>query len=211
MEYLFKREGKLASVMYESGGFFKTSPDLERPDVQMHYMPAIGYDHGRTLLDGHGLCLHVCLLRPESTGSVGLGSPDPLADPLIDLKLMDSEADVRAMLKGVKLAQKIIGHEIFKPYELKDYFFRADMTDKEMIHVIRSEANTVYHPVGTCKMGNDEQSVVDSQLRVHGVENLRVADASIMPTLIGGNTHAPAVMIGEKCADFIRKQEMSNE
>ncbi|RNL65553.1 GMC family oxidoreductase [Zhongshania marina] len=203
LEYLFHRKGKIASVLYEAGGFFKTEPHLNLPDVQMHYMPAAGVDHGREMLGGHGLCLHVCVLRPKSTGVIGLNDSDPLSAPCIDLKLLEAEEDVQTLLRGIKLAQKILDQSHFKAFQLRDYFFKPEMSDDEMIDVIRSHANTVYHPVGTCKMGSDKDAVVDSQLRVHGINNLRVADASIMPTIVGGNTNAAAIMIGEKCADLI--------
>ncbi|NKI15870.1 glucose-methanol-choline oxidoreductase [Spongiibacter sp. KMU-166] len=203
LEYLFHRKGKIASVLYESGGFFKTTPEKDRPDIQMHYMPAAGVDHGRVMLPGHGLSLHVCVLRPESKGTVGLKDSNPLSEPLIDLNLFDNNEDMETLLRGVKLGQKILRHQYFSTFTLRDYFFKDDMSDEEMVEVIRNHANTVYHPVGTCKMGSDKDSVVDPELRVHGIKNLRVADASIMPTIVGGNTNAAAIMIGEKCADMI--------
>jgi choline dehydrogenase-like flavoprotein len=205
LEYLFYRKGKIASVLYEAGGFFKTASELNCPDVQMHYMPAAGIDHGRQMLPGHGLCLHVCVLRPKSTGEVGLIDGNPLSAPRIDLKLLENDDDVQTLLRGVKLARKILEHENFAAFKLQDYFFKSDMSGAEMVEVIRNHANTVYHPVGSCKMGSDYMSVVNADLRVHGVNNLRVADASIMPTIVGGNTNAAAIMIGEKCADLILK------
>lgn len=210
IDYLFFRRGKIASVLYEAGGFFKTD-NAEIPDIQMHFMPSAGMNHGRTLLRGHGLGLHVCVLRPQSRGSVSISSADPLADPLIDLKLLEDQNDVDCLLKGVKLAQKILSHDLFKKYQLKDLLFDESMTDDEMIDVLRRYSNTVYHPVGTCKMGSDKMAVVDHELRVHGIQNLRVADASIMPTLVGGNTNAPSIMIGEKCADLIRNPSATSQ
>ena len=161
-------------------------------------------DHGRTQLWGHGLGCHMCLLRPRSRGEVTLNSSDPFEDPNIDPKFLSHPDDMQDMIAGYKQMMTILNKESFSKYTSAHTMRPIDITNDDDIELaIREEADTVYHPVGTCKMGNDEMAVVDNGLKVHGIEGLRVVDASIMPTLIGGNTNAPTVMIGEKAADMI--------
>jgi choline dehydrogenase-like flavoprotein len=161
-------------------------------------------DHGREHVWGTGISCHTCLLRPKSRGEVTLNSADPLVDPKIDPRFLSHPDDVKDMIAGYKKMMKIMNKEPVSKYTSKHVFRPIDLDDDEDIEkAIRESADTVYHPVGTCKMGNDDMAVVDAKLKVHKVSGLRVIDASIMPTLVGGNTNAPTIMIGEKASDMI--------
>ncbi len=204
LRYARERRGLLATNHAEAGGFLKTSPALARPDIQLHFVLGMVTDHARKIALGHGFSCHVCLLRPQSRGTVGLESPDPLAAPRIDPNFLGVEADMETLVDGVEITKRIVEAPALKAITSDDSQFRG-LTSREAIRAaIRASADTIYHPVGTCKMGRDPMAVVGPDLRVHGLEGLRVADASIMPSLIGGNTNAPAIMIGEKAADYIR-------
>lgn len=202
--YLFFGRGFMTSNVAEGGGFAKISPESKRPEIQFHFLPTYLSDHGRKLVPGYGCTLHVCQLRPKSRGFIGLHSADPLIDPLIQPNYLDNPDDMLEMIAGVKLARRLLSAPAFKkihggevepgPGVLSDADIAAD---------IRKRGESIYHPVGSCKMGNDALAVVDTHLRVHGIAGLRVADASIMPTLIGGNTNAPAMVIGEVAARSI--------
>lgn len=198
----------VASPLAEAGSFFKTDPALDRPDVQTHFVISVVDDHARKLHLGHGFSCHVCVLRPHSRGEVFLTSSDPMADPGIDPKFLSDERDLQTLVRGAKITRSIMTAPAMKGYISKEMFGVSDTTtDAEWEQHIRNRADTVYHPVGTCKMGTDDMAVVDPQLRVRGIQGLRVADASIMPTLVSGNTNAPTIMIGEKCADMIKAAE----
>ncbi len=201
--YLTKRRGMLTTNYAECGGFLKTSPELPAPDVQLHFVVSVVEDHARTLRWGHGYSCHLCVLRPVSRGTVKLASTNPHAAPLIDPNFLGEPEDMEVMLKGVKLTQQIMNAPALTAQRTKAYTDAHIRNDDELRALIRQRADTVYHPVGTCKMGTDAMAVVDSQLRVHGIRALRIADASIMPTLIGGNTNAVCMVIGEKAADLI--------
>ncbi|MGL1958309.1 MAG: choline dehydrogenase [Colwellia sp.] len=201
-----KRSGMLTSVVAESGGFIKSKPSLTRPDMQLHFIPAAFDDHGRNLkmLLNYGVSLHTCLLRPKSRGSVTLYGKNPSLHPKITLNMLAHKDDRTDMIQAVKIARSILsqsplndnnGTEIFPGIKTQ--------SDEEIVEFLKNKANTIYHPVGTCKMGNDDMAVVDNKLKVHGIQNLRVIDASIMPTLISGNTNAPTIMIAAKIADCI--------
>jgi choline dehydrogenase-like flavoprotein len=202
--YRRERRGKITSNFAEGGGFLKTRPDLAAPDVQLHFVVALVDDHARTLHMGHGFSCHVCLLRPKSRGTVGISDRNADTPPVIDPKFLDHPDDIETLVAGYKLTEKLMKAPALAELATKDLFTANVKTDDDIRAVLRQRVDTVYHPVGSCKMGNDDMAVVDATLKVHGVQGLRVVDASIMPTLIGGNTNAPAIMIGEKAADMIR-------
>ncbi len=207
-QYRRERRGMVATNFAECGGFLKTRPDLEVPDIQLHLGMAVVDDHGRKRhLGVGGFSCHVCLLRPKSRGSVSLKNADPLAAPLIDPNFFGDEADLEAMVAGYKTTRRLMEAPSLRALQKKDMVTSAVKTDDDIRAILRARVDTVYHPVGTCKMGvGDAMAVVDPKLKVHGFEGLRVVDASIMPTLIGGNTNAPTIMIGEKAADMIRAE-----
>lgn len=201
--YIRKRDGMMSSNVAESGGFLKSDPSLDRPDLQLHLTNAIVDDHNRKMHWGFGYSLHVCVLRPKSRGTVRLASKDARDAPLIDPGFFNDERDLDALVAGAKVIRKILQSEPLLRYGARELYTTANDSDEKTRQVIREHADMIYHPVGTCRMGSDPNSVVDPQLRVRGVEGLRVVDASVMPTLIGGNTNAPTVMIGERAADFV--------
>jgi choline dehydrogenase len=217
-DYLRYRRGPMTSNSAEGGGFVKSSPEQPLPDLQFHFTPAHLDGHARTLrhalstLWGHGYALHVCVLRPRSRGYIGLRSADPAADPLIEPRYLSDPADLRLMIEGVRAARRVLAAAAFDPYRGAEIFpGTAANSDEQIARFIRRKAETIYHPVGTCKMGHDDMAVVDDQLKVHGIDGLRVADASIMPSLIGGNTNAPVMMIAEKAAELVLACEQTSE
>ena len=203
-QYRRERRGMITTNFAEGGGFLKTRPELAVPDIQLHMVVALVEDHARKLNFGHGFSCHVCLLRPKSRGTVRLQSADPNAAPLIDPNFLGEEEDVQNLVAGFKMTRKLMDAKPLMAWRSEDCFTSHVRTDGDIVQVLRERADTVYHPAGSCKMGVDKLAVVDPQLRVHGVEGLRVVDASVMPTLIGGNTNAPTIMIAEKAADMIK-------
>ncbi|MFT5782483.1 MAG: choline dehydrogenase-like flavoprotein [Pseudomonas sp.] len=197
-------EGLLASPCCESGAFVKSNPELERPDLQLNFIIAKLEDHGRKLHLGSGFTCHVCVLRPKSVGTVSLTDSNPLSAPCIDPHFLEHPDDVDALLAGAKIIRAIMRSPAIRNLVDQELMTPDTDTDAGLIRHIRAHADTLYHPIGTCKMGNDALAVVDPQLRVHGLQGLRVVDASVMPTLIGGNTNAPTIMLAERAADFIR-------
>ncbi|VVE05031.1 GMC family oxidoreductase [Pandoraea pneumonica] len=204
--YLRDKRGLLASNVAEAGGFLKSDPSLARPDLQMHFLVGICDNHNRRLHLRRGLSLHACVLRPKSRGRVTLASGDMRDAPLIDPAFLQAQEDVDTLLRGARVIRRILAAPSLARFGGKELHSRGVESDEALTALIRERADTIYHPVGTCRMGSDAASVVDTELRVRGVEGLRVVDASIMPTLIGGNTNAPSMMIGEKAADMILKQ-----
>ncbi|NNM52303.1 MAG: choline dehydrogenase [Pseudomonadales bacterium] len=204
IHYRRERRGLLTSNFAEAGGFLKTSPELSAPDIQLHFVVALVDDHARTLHAGHGFSCHVCLLRPKSVGSISLRDAHSYSAPLIDPKFLDHHDDVDRLVDGFKMTRRLLQAPALSKFITGDPFTASVHTDEDIRQILKQRVDTIYHPIGTCRMGSDAQAVVDACLKVHGMEGLRVVDASIMPTLIGGNTHAPVVMIAEKAADMIR-------
>jgi len=204
--YLFGRKGKLESSVTQAGAFLKTAEQLDAPDIQLHFLPLLYDDSGRNLklLSQSGYSCHVCVLRPKSRGHMTLRSPDPAAPPRIELNFFDHPDDRKTMVDGIRIARKILAAPSFDDYRGAELNPGADAkSDEDILARAKEKLGLVYHPVGTCKMGHDDMAVVDDTLKVHGLESLRVVDASIMPTLIGGNTNAPTMVIAEKAADLI--------
>ena len=197
--------GMIATPFAEGAAFFKTDPAENRADVQLHFVISIVDDHARKLHLGHGFSCHVCVLRPKSRGSVTLESSDPMAAPRINPGFLSDPEDLDVLMKGVRKTRQIMAAEPLARYIHKELFIEGEPDDAALEQHIRNRADTIYHPVGTCKMGMDDMAVVDPQLRVHGLDGLRVVDASVMPRLVGGNTNAPTIMIAEKAADMIRE------
>jgi choline dehydrogenase len=207
LNYMLFGKGLGRQQFLESGAFLRSRPDLDRPDLQIHTVLAIMQDHGKVAVEKDGFTFHVCQLRPESRGRVGLRSADPLADPAIFANYLAAEEDRRALREGVKMMRKVAQQSALGPYISEEYAPGPTVqTDAEIDAWIKQTGETIYHPVGTCRMGadGDAMAVVDGQCRVRGVAGLRVVDASVMPTLVGGNTNAPTIMIAEKISDAIR-------
>ncbi len=206
LQLLTSSSGFLTNNGAEGCGFIKSSPDEAIPDLQLHFMPASLRNHGRDLrfMTNEGFTMHVCQLRPKSRGRITLASTDPLQAPIIDAGYLTHPEDLQTLVKGFKQVRRIFASPAFDAYRGEEVAPGLDAISDEAIEQhIRQHAESIYHPSGTCRMGQDDMAVVDDQLRVHGVQGLRVVDASIMPTLIGGNTNAPTIMIGEKAADMI--------
>ncbi|HTB36828.1 MAG TPA: choline dehydrogenase [Reyranella sp.] len=207
-QYWKDKKGPGTSPIAESGGFLSTRPGLSAPDIQLHFLPVLVVDHGRTKMKKNGYSLHICTLRPESKGTIRLQSSDPGVHPLIDANYLAERRDLDTLIEGVKIGREIFSGTAFDPYRADEFQPGAAMkTDAEIEQWIRSHCETIYHPVGTCKMGpaNDPMAVVDHRCRVHGLVGLRVVDASVMPTLVGGNTNAPTIMIAERVAAFMQE------
>ncbi len=205
LRYLFRRRGLLAHPAAQVGVFFRTSQEQATPDAQIHFAPAASAEDRRgNLRTRPGTTATVCHLKPQSRGSVHIRSTDPAEAPAIRANYLDSEADRAAMIAAVRRVREIFSAPALDKY--RDEELRpgpATQSDEEILAFVRAEGESVYHPVGTCSMGQDESAVVDERLRVRGIASLRVADASIMPTITAGNTNAPAIMIAEKCADMV--------
>ena len=203
-KWLTHGNSMISSTLSEAGGFLKTDQSLDRPDIQHHFVIGLIDDHLRKLHYGYGYSCHVCLLRPYSRGTVSLASAKYNDAPLINPNFLNDNRDVDTLIKGAKITQNILNTPPLKKYQKREiYGVHSNLTDKEWEQHIRNRADTIYHPVGTCKMGKDPLAVVNSSLKIRGLKNIRVADASIMPTITSGNTNAPTIMIGEKCATMI--------
>ena len=210
-KYLISTTGPGTSCIAESGGFLSTRPGLSAPDLQLHFIPAFVIDHGRTKIKQNGFTLHMCQLRPESRGTIRLKSTDPMAHPAIDANYLAEPRDLDVLVEATRMAREIFAQAAFSPYRGQEREPGAAISSRSDIEAwIRDRAETIYHPVGTCKMGptSDVNAVVDTHLRVRGIDGLRIVDASVMPTLIGGNTNAPTIMIAERAADMILGRNM---
>ena len=205
LEWVTRRTGPLSSTVAEAFAFVRSRPGLPAADLQFHFAPAYFYEHGAATYDGHALTIGPVLVTPKSRGELRLRSADPAAKPRILTNTLTEPEDVAALVAGIRLAREIaatgpmravVGRELF-PGDGVD-------TDADVEQDLRRRVELLYHPVGTCRIGTDELAVVDPELRVRGVEGLRVADASVMPIIPGGNTNAPAIMIGERAADLVR-------
>ncbi len=202
--YRKKGEGPFTSILAEAGGFLKTDSSEAETDVQLHFIPGLVDDHGRKKHLGGGISCHVCVLRPKSRGSVTLASNDPLAPPAIDPNFLDDEDDLMRLKKGARIIQRIFNAPALAQVKGKALYVDDSVDDAALEADIRARSDTIYHPVGTCRMGSDAEAVLDTQLRVNGVDGLRVVDASIMPALVSGNTNAPTIMIAEKAAAMMK-------
>ena len=205
-EWRSHRSGMLTTNFAEAGGFIRSRPDEPTPDLQLHFVIGKLVDHGRTTTFGHGYSCHVCLLRPRSRGSLTLASADPLAPPRIDPNFLGDPDDLARMVAGFKATRALLAQPALASLGGRETpELAAARSDAQIEQFIRNHADTIYHPVGSCRMGPDPAAgaVVDAQLRVHGMEGLRVVDASIMPSVVSGNTNAPVMMIAERAAAMI--------
>jgi choline dehydrogenase len=205
LQYLLTKQGHGRTNHLHAGAFLKTRGELDRPDIQLHLVNACMQDHARIKADRDGFTIHACQLRPESRGSVTLASRNPFDPPVIDPRYLAEETDRRTMRDSVRIVREIVKQPALDFYRGPE-FKPGDhiRTDSEIDAWIRQNAETIYHPVGTVRMGADPSAPLDEELRVRGIDSLRVVDASVMPTLIGGNTNAPTIMIAEKLSDMIR-------
>src|SRR5215469_749535 len=203
--YFLTRFGPGVTNVAEAGGFVRTARARDaRPDLQLHFVPAQLDDHGRNRLPGHGFTVHACVLRPGSRGRLGLRSASPAEPPRIEARYLSAPGDLDALLEGMRISRELIAASPFTPYRGREVFPGEGLTTRaELEEVLRRKAESIYHPVGSCRMGADAEAVVDPALKVRGVEGLRVVDASIMPRLIGGNTNAATIMIAEKAAELV--------
>ena len=205
LNYLLRNKGAGRDNFLQAGAFLKSREGLDRPDLQLHFVNAAVIDHGQTSVEQDAFTIHACQLRPESRGRVGLNSADPFDDPMIDPNYLDSAEDLRAMREAVKMSRDIAAQSAFDPYRGPEMLPGSEVkTDDEIDAFIRAKSETIYHPVGTVRMGVDDAAPLDGDLRMRSIEGLRVVDASVMPTLIGGNTNAPTIMIAEKMADLLK-------
>ena len=205
VEWRNKRSGLLTTPFAEAGAFFRSEPAVEVPDLQFVFVRALVDDHGRKMHLGHGFSCHTTLLRPSARGTVRLASADPLADPVIDPRFLDNDEDMAIFKIGAKKQLQVLESAALSAWRGKQMYPFDPNDDAALEQDIRNRADTQYHPVGSCKMGSDDMAVVDERLRVRGVEGLRVIDGAIMPTLCGGNTNAPIIMIAEKGAAMIQE------
>jgi choline dehydrogenase len=204
--FLFKK-GIAAHSNLEIGGFIRTNEMVDYPNMQYHFFPSLVIDHGRQNPSCHAFQAHVGPMRPTSRGFVKLKSSNPIDSPRIQFNYMQTEHDLNEMREGIKIARNIFHQKAFDHYRGKEISPGENInSDDGLNNFIRSKGDTAYHPSCTCKMGNDDMSVVDQNLKVYGVEKLRVVDASIMPNIVSGNLNATTVMIAEKASDLIQNK-----
>src|SRR6478752_4390111 len=198
------RRGPLTIAAGTSGAFFKTSPRLASPDIQIHFIPFSTDKMGEKLHPFSGFTASVCQLRPESRGSVRIRGADPAQPPEIRINYLATETDRRTFIDAINILRRVLAAPALKPYATEEVYPGAKVVrEEELLEFCRKTGSTVYHPTSTCRMGNDPLAVVDQRLKVRGIEGLRVVDASIMPDLMSGNTNAPTIMIAEKASDMI--------
>ncbi|MDO9482324.1 MAG: GMC family oxidoreductase N-terminal domain-containing protein, partial [Hydrogenophaga sp.] len=209
-EWRRQRSGMLTTNFAEAGGFIKSSPVEPIPDLQLHFVVGKLVDHGRKTVLGHGYSCHVCLLRPQSRGTLRLASADPQVAPLIDPAFLKDPDDTARLVRGFKRVRELMQQPALARHGGQESAAsRSAQSDAQIEQFVRNHADTIYHPVGTCRMGADALAVVDARLCVHGVAGLRVVDASIMPRVVGGNTNAPVIMVAEKAVDMIREDRQA--
>jgi choline dehydrogenase-like flavoprotein len=209
-EWRRSRSGPLTTNFAEAGGFIKSAPEESIPDLQLHFVVGKLVDHGRKTVLGHGYSCHVCLLRPKSRGTLRLASADPQVMPLIDPAFLQDPDDAARLVRGFKVMRELMQQPALARHGGVESKASAHArSDAQIEQFVRFHADTIYHPVGTCRMGPDAMAVVDARLRVHGVAGLRVVDASVMPSVVGGNTNAPVIMMAEKAVDMIREDHSS--
>ena len=205
LEYLLFKTGPGATMHTEAGAFFKSASDVTVPDIQHHFIPILVYDNGRTWPDQHGFQCHICPLRPESRGYIKLRSVNPHAHPIIQPNVVATENDRRVMRESIRMTRDVFRQPAMAHFVEEELAPSSRLqSDDEIDAYIRESAATCYHPAGTARMGTDAMSVLDNEMRVHGVEGLRVVDASAMPQIVSGNTNAPVTMMAEKAADMVR-------
>ena len=204
--YLLLRRGLLTSNVGEAGGFVRLDPGASAPDLQFHFAPGFFVEHGFDSPPGHGASIAPTLVRPRSVGRLRLVSSDPEVAPAIDPRYLSRREDLETLVEGTRLARRILDAPAFAPFRGAEVFPGAERTSNAELEAhLRRHAQTIYHPVGTCRMGTDERAVVDPELRVRGLGGLRVADASVMPTIPNGNTNAATIAIGERAADLLAR------
>jgi choline dehydrogenase len=204
MQWAALRRGPLTIAAGTSGAFFKTSPRLASPDIQIHFIPFSTDKMGEKLHPFSGFTASVCQLRPESRGTLRIRSADPAQPPEIRINYLATETDRRAFIDGLRILRGILAEPALKSYTTEEVYPGAKVvSDEDILAFCRQTGSTVYHPTSTCRMGNDPLAVVDQRLKVRGIEGLRVIDASVMPDLMSGNTNAPTIMIAEKASDMI--------
>lgn len=204
LQYLLFRSGQIAGNLFEVTGFLRTRPELDRPDLQFVFMPATRPTPGFPFPVGHGFGVNSILLRPQSRGSVQIASRDPHAAPLIDNAFLREDADVETLLQGLRIARRILAQPALAKYRATEILPGAALdSDDELKDYMRRMCTAVHHPGGSCRMGSDADAVVDPQLKLRGIDALRVVDASVFPRVVSGNTNAPVVMVAEKAADLI--------
>ena len=204
IQWFLNKSGPCSTSFLEAGGFCKSSPDKKYPNIQFHFFPAFVIDHGLVDPDRHGYQLHASLNQPKSRGEITLKSSNPYDYPKIQFNYLEDDYDLKETIKCVRVARKILCQNSMKPFAGKEIGPGDNAnSDEEIEEYIRSKAETAYHPSCTLKMGIDDMAVVDEKLKIHGLQNIRVADASVMPEITSGNLNAPTLMIGERAADFI--------
>lgn len=211
LTYMLFKQGPLTSNIGEAGAFLRTQPDLPAPDLEILFSPILFLPTFTEPPEEHGFVMFCLLLHPQSRGYVSLRSTNPLDPPILQPNYLESPRDLELLIEGVKRMRRLVHTKALEPFRGPEFFPGSQvLSDEAIAESIRSTSGTLFHPVGTCKMGNDPLAVVDAQLRVHGIEGIRVVDASIMPTVPGGHTNAPTIMIAEKAADLIKgKKELS--